>query len=162
MPMARAFIGIGSNLGDRAAHIAAALASLAELPGTQTLKVSSLLETDPVGVTDQDKFLNGAVELETDLEPEELLDALQEIERDVGRVRTERWGPRTVDLDILLYDNRVIDTRRLRVPHPLMSGREFVLAPLAEIAPDVLHPTEGKTARELFESLRRWGEAQAC
>ena len=152
--MARAFIGLGSDLGDRAAHIAAAVACLSELRRTELVKLSTLIETEPVGVTDGGKFLNGAAELRTDLTPVELLCELQDIEARLGRVRTEHWGPRTIDLDILLYDDTVIDMPRLRVPHPLMCRRGFVLAPLAEIAPAVIHPTTGKTIRELLDNLR--------
>jgi len=148
------YIGVGSNLGEREVHIAAAIGRIAELPKTELVKVSSLIETDPVGVTDQGRFLNGAMELRTDLGPIELLDELQAIENDLGRVRTVRWGPRTIDLDILLYDNAVIDDGRLSVPHPLMHEREFVLGPFAEIAPDAVHPANGKTAAEMLSGLR--------
>ncbi len=160
--MARVFIGIGSNLGDRAANIATAVAKMAELPQTEVVRISSIIETEPVGVAcstnsrqaGQGKFLNGAAELETRLEPLELLAGLQEIERQLGRVRKERWGERTIDLDMLMYDNEVIDEPGLQVPHPLMCEREFVLAPLAEIASNLVHPVASRTIRELLAALR--------
>ncbi len=152
--MARAFIGIGSNLGDRAANIAAALARLGELPQTRLVRMSSIIETDPIGPVGQGRFLNAAAALETALEPSELLSALEHIETVLGRVRAERWGPRTIDLDLLLYDDRVIDTPGLQVPHPRMAEREFVLLPLAEIAPDAVHPVSGESIGAMLAGLR--------
>ena len=152
--MAKAYVGIGSNLGDRAAHVAAAVARMNALPETKVLGVSSVIETDPVGPAGQDKFLNAAAELETELAPAALLAELQGIERDLGRVRAERWGPRTIDLDILLYDDRVVEAPELTVPHPRMCEREFVLGPLAELAPGLVHPVERRPVRELLDALR--------
>jgi len=153
--MARVFIALGSNMGDRAANIASALARLGELPKTQLVRMSSLIETEPVGPAGQGRFLNGAAQIETQLEPSELLGALHNIEDELGRVRAEHWGPRTIDLDLLLYDDRVVDAPGLQVPHPRMAEREFVLAPLAEIAPDTVHPVSGRSVGEMLAYLRR-------
>jgi len=155
--MAKVYVGIGSNLGDRAAHVAAAVARMNALPETKVLGVSSVIETDPVGPAGRGKFLNAAAELETELAPAALLADLQGIERDLGRVRAERWGPRTIDLDILLYDDRVVDAPALTVPHPRMCERAFVLGPLAELAPDLVHPVERRPVRELLDALRGGG-----
>jgi 2-amino-4-hydroxy-6-hydroxymethyldihydropteridine diphosphokinase len=133
-----AYVGLGANLGDREATIRAAIA---ELPGV--LGVSTLRETDPVGVTDQPRFLNGVAALETGLQPQELLDLLLAVERRLGRERRERWGPRTIDLDLLLYGDEVIDEEGLTVPHPHLHERRFVLEPLAEIAPSLVIPGLG-------------------
>jgi 2-amino-4-hydroxy-6-hydroxymethyldihydropteridine diphosphokinase len=143
-----AFIGLGSNLGDREGNLRAALARLTELG---EVRASSFRETDPVGVTDQPKFLNAAAELSTDLPARDLLDALLAIERDLGRdrAREERWGPRTLDLDLLLYGDDVIDEPGLTVPHPRLAERRFVLEPLHELAPGLLLP-DGTAIRDLI------------
>jgi 2-amino-4-hydroxy-6-hydroxymethyldihydropteridine diphosphokinase len=142
--MTRAYVGLGANLGDREATIRAALA---ELPGL--VAVSELRETDPVGVVDQPAFLNGAAALDTDLSPRELLDALLSIERELGRERRERWGPRTIDLDLLLYGEERIDEPGLTVPHPRLHERRFALEPLAELAPGLELPGRGSVERLL-------------
>ena len=132
----RAFIALGSNLGDREGHLAAARAALAALPRTRLVAASRVEETAPLGGMDQPPYLNQMVALETALEPRALLAACQAIERSRGRVRTERWGARTLDLDLLLYGDRTIDTPTLQVPHPRLRERNFVLYPLHDIAPE--------------------------
>lgn len=150
-----AYIGLGSNVGDRRASIDSAVASLRCSPGVRVLRRSDLRETAPEGVAGQPAFLNGALEIETTLEPAVLLDRLLEIERALGRVRRERWGPREIDLDLLLYGDRVVKTERLVVPHPRMAERRFVLEPLAELCPRRVVPGLGRTVRRLLESLGR-------
>ena len=144
--MTVAYVGLGANLGDRDATIRAAIA---ELPGV--VVVSTLRETDPVGVTDQPRFLNGVAALETELPPRELLDRLLAVERGLGRERRERWGPRTIDLDLLLYGDEVIDEDGLTIPHPRLHERRFVLEPLAEIAPELVIPGQGRVEDLLAE-----------
>ena len=144
--MTRAYIGLGSNLGDREATIRAALAAL---PGV--VAVSELRETAPVGVVDQPPFLNGAAALETELTPRELLDALLAVEQGLGRERRERWGPRTIDLDLLLYGDETIDEPGLDVPHPRLHERRFALEPLAELEPELVIPGRGSVKDLLAE-----------
>lgn len=147
--MARAFLSLGSNLGDRAEALEAALRAV-EAPGdVRIVRRSSLYETAPMGKTDQANFYNLVVEVETALSPGALLDRCQEIERALGRVRDGRWGPRTVDVDILLYDRRTVRTEHLTVPHPEMLRRRFVLEPLLEIAPDAALPDGAPVAPHL-------------
>jgi 2-amino-4-hydroxy-6-hydroxymethyldihydropteridine diphosphokinase len=144
--MTRAYVGLGANLGDREQSIRDAVSAL---PGV--VVVSTLRETDPVGVIDQPKFLNGVAALETELQPQELLDLLLAVERRLGRERRERWGPRTIDLDLLLYGDEVIDEEGLTVPHPHLHERRFVLEPLAEIAPTLVVPGLGRVEDLLAE-----------
>ena len=151
--MARVFVSLGSNLGDRAASCQQARARLAVLYATRLVRASRLYETRPVGKLDQPDFLNQVLELETDLAPRELLLACLQIEQDLGRVRTERWGPRTLDIDLLLYDDRVIDEPGLHLPHPRMHERRFVLEPLCEIAPEVRHPRLDRSMAEILSEL---------
>lgn len=145
--MTVAYVGLGSNLGDREATIRAALAAL---PGV--FAVSELRETDPVGVTEQPAFLNGAAALETELSPRELLASLLAVERELGRERRERWGPRTIDLDLLLYGAETVDEPGLTIPHPRLHERRFALEPLAELDPELLVPGHGRV-RDLLAEL---------
>ena len=145
-------IGIGSNLGDREEHCRKALRLFSER-GIHIRRRSSMYETEPWGEKDQPRFINMAIEGETGLGPAGLLEVLKIIEDEVGRVETFRWGPRVIDLDILLYDDLVMETPELKIPHPRMHEREFVLRPLAEIAPDKIHPLLKKTMRELLFDL---------
>lgn len=133
----RVFIGLGSNLEPREATIRRAVERIGALPGTRVVRVSTLRNTAPMGVADQPDFLNGVAEIATAVAPEPLLAALLDIELGLGRVRDRRWGPRTIDLDLLLYGGRRIATESLTVPHPRLRERPFVLEPLAEIAPDL-------------------------
>jgi len=152
--MATAYIGLGSNLGDREAAIRVALDRLRAHPHIEVTATSRLIETEPVGgPPGQPAFLNGAAAVETDLDPHALLDALKQIEHALGRRPRERWGPREIDLDLLLHGDRVVETERLTVPHPRLSERRFVLGPLAEIAPDARDPVTGRTVREMLEGL---------
>ncbi len=156
-----AAIALGSNLGDREATLRSAIASLDALPLTDVLRVSRFHETDPVGPPGQGRYLNAAVVLSTGLPPRRLLEALLEIERQHGRVRTDvRNGPRTLDLDLTLYGDLACEENGLEIPHPRFATRRFVLAPLAEIAPQWRHPTLGASVRSLL--LRLEEAVEAC
>ena len=145
--MPTAFLGLGSNIGDRKANLARAVAMLAAHPQIEVVDVSSIHETEPVGYTKQPDFLNAVARVETTLRPRELLDVILAIEAEMGRERTIRWGPRVIDIDILLFDGEQVDEPGLEIPHPRMMERQFVLDPLAEIAPDLVLPN-GRTARQ--------------
>lgn len=151
--MAIVYIGIGSNLGDRKRNCRRAV-ELLRREGVRVAKASSLHETGPWGVVGQPDFINMAVEAETALSPRELLVLLKSMEKEMGREEGVRWGPRVIDLDILLYEGLVLEEPGLRIPHPLMHLRGFVLGPLAEIAPGVMHPVLGKSIRDITLALR--------
>ncbi len=150
--METAYIALGSNLGDKEKNLRRALLLLMQ-QGVEVIKVSSFFKTEPYGVTDQPQFLNAVCEVRTSLAPLALLDVLLATELAMGRVRLRHWGERNIDLDLLLYGDMVMDTERLRLPHPDMQNRDFVLLPLAEVASDVVHPVLKKTMEELKEKL---------
>ena len=150
---ARVFLGLGSNLGDRTELLRQARELLAALPGTSISGVSSIYVTAPVGGPEQDDYLNQVVELETSLSPRELLEAVGRIENALGRERLVRWGPRSIDVDILWYHGLSTAEPDLEVPHPRMEERRFVLEPLSELAPDLLLPS-GKTVAEALDLVR--------
>ena len=141
----KAFVGLGSNLGERETMIRLALDDLARLPGTRLVRASSLYDTEPVGDVEQPNFLNAVAQVDTNLSARQLLWNLLLIERRLGRTRTARWGPRTIDLDLLLYGHLVVDEEDLQVPHPELTRRAFVLVPLVELDPMLVHPATGHT-----------------
>ncbi|MBI5599134.1 MAG: 2-amino-4-hydroxy-6-hydroxymethyldihydropteridine diphosphokinase [Deltaproteobacteria bacterium] len=167
----RVFISIGSNEGVRSAHLAKAIEMATENgPHTRLVKRSSFYETSPWGRKDQPAFLNCVMEIETSLPPHELLTFLKGIEAKMGRAPArpagwpsspqDRWGPRTIDLDIIFYGDRVVDARELKIPHPLAHKRGFVLIPLSEIAPDVVHPVLKKTVSEITSLFKDSGDVR--
>jgi 2-amino-4-hydroxy-6-hydroxymethyldihydropteridine diphosphokinase len=156
----RAYVALGSNLGDRSAHLAFACNALGRVPRTVLAAVSSSHETDAVGPPPQGRYLNAAAALDTSLTAREFLNALLEIEQTRGRTRTgQRWGPRTLDLDLLLFGDQILSEPGLTVPHPRLHERLFVLAPLAEIAPDAVVPTLHRSVADLLKSLAGAGAA---
>ena len=146
-----AYLSLGSNLGDRAAHLQTAISRLDALG--KVIAVSSIYETEPVELTAQPWFLNCVVVLDTEKMPRQLLAGVLDVEQQMGRRRVQKKGPRTIDIDILLFGNSVIDTKGLTIPHPALHERRFVLEPLAEVAPDIRHPALKRTMRELRDAL---------
>ncbi len=150
----RVYLALGSNMGDREKYIQYAVQALQEHPGIRVNKVSELLETEPYGGVEQDKFLNGVLEADTILNPEELLETLHEIEAGADRKRIVHWGPRTLDIDILLYDKLIYESEALVIPHIDMENRDFVLKPMNELAPWLRHPVSGKSMAKLLQELK--------
>ena len=149
----KAFVALGSNLGDRQAYLDGAVEALRANPLIRVRQVSTYLITKPYGGVEQRDFLNAAMEIETLYEPEELLDALQAVEQTAKRERLVHWGPRTLDLDILFYDDLVLDRDRLVIPHPDLQNRDFVLKPMTQLAPRLVHPIFNKTMQDLLKAL---------
>jgi dihydroneopterin aldolase / 2-amino-4-hydroxy-6-hydroxymethyldihydropteridine diphosphokinase len=149
-----AYIGIGSNVGDREEYIEQAIFLLTKTPGVKVIKKSTNYETDAEGPGDQPSYLNAAVQISTVLDPYKLLESLHETENALGREREVEWGPRTIDLDILMYDDLILSDDKLQVPHPLMHERLFVLKPLSEIAPNVMHPALERSIISLYEERK--------
>jgi 2-amino-4-hydroxy-6-hydroxymethyldihydropteridine diphosphokinase len=149
----KAAIGVGSNQGDSVRICRDVFDLLRKHPAIGIVRTSALYRTSPVGITEQDWFINAAVSLYTRLVPQALLELMLKLEKDFGRVRTIKWGPRSLDLDILFYEDIQLDLPELKVPHPLMSERLFVLAPLAEVEPDWVHPVLGLTVREMLNRI---------
>jgi len=148
------YIGIGSNVGNKRENFFEAVTRLAKLPNTRVLKESSLYESEPLGDA-KEWYVNGAVEIETKFKPDMLLKKFKNIERAMGRKKIKkRWGARVIDLDILLYDSAVVKKKNLRIPHPEMSNRKFVLIPLSEIAPQLIHPELGVTISEMLINVK--------
>lgn len=157
----KVYIGIGSNIGDREGNISAAVERVDELVGNVTKK-SSIYETEPWGFQADEQFLNMVLEVETELSPSDVLETIQKIETRLGRTRSDvRYSSRIIDIDILLYEDVVINQGNLQIPHPLMHERNFVLVPLDEIAPDLIHPVYAKTISELLHVCSDTGEVHA-
>ncbi|MCW6109056.1 2-amino-4-hydroxy-6-hydroxymethyldihydropteridine diphosphokinase [Clostridium sporogenes] len=151
--MHTAYVAFGSNIGEKENYIKRALEKIEERE-IKIIKVSPIYETEPYGVLDQDSFLNGVVKIETNLTTEDLIGELLNIEKQLDRVRERRWGPRTIDLDIIFYDDLIINEKDLVIPHKDMENREFVLKPLCDIDENFIHPVLKKSVRELYDRLK--------
>jgi len=149
-----AYIGIGSNLGDKLHHCEKGISEILKIDRHRLLAKSSLFKTQPIGYTSQDWFVNGVIKIETDLDALELFRTLKTIESQLGRTETFRWGPRTIDLDILFFDDVEIHTEELQIPHPQIQNRQFVLIPLAEIDRNLIHPVLKKPIQELLNNCK--------
>ena len=156
--MKKVYIGIGSNLGDKRNNCLRAIALLKRIPDCESIEHSGLYMTEPVGVEDQDWYVNGVASLTTALSAQALLRALLSIESRMGRIRRKKWDSRIIDLDILIFDREVIQEEHLRIPHPLMHARKFVLEPLSELAPELIHPILGVSISELLRKLPEDGQ----
>lgn len=159
-PLTSAYVALGSNRGERLGYLRRAVAALSERAG-EVKAVSSVYETEPVGVTDQPPFLNAAVQVDTPMSARAFFETLQETERRLGRRPSRRWGPREIDLDLLLFGSLCIESRGLTIPHPRMLERRFVLEPLAEIAPGAAHPRLGGRISDWLASLSRFASDSA-
>ncbi|EKO1913014.1 2-amino-4-hydroxy-6-hydroxymethyldihydropteridine diphosphokinase [Clostridium botulinum] len=151
--MHKAYVAFGSNIGDKKDYIKRALEKIEERE-IKIIKVSPIYETEPYGVLDQDSFINGVVKIETNLIPENLIEVLLDIEKQLNRVRERRWGPRTIDLDIIFYDDLIINKNNLIIPHKDMENREFVLKPLCDIDENFIHPVLKKSVKQLYDELK--------
>lgn len=149
----RIFVSLGANLDEPAVQLKEAVRRLKKVPGLHFHGISSFYLTEPLGPVEQPQFVNAVAEWRTRLSPMEILASILQVEEEMGRKRTIRWGPRRIDIDLLLYAGRTIESPGLRVPHPSMHERRFVLEPLAELAPEIIHPSSGKTAAQLLSEL---------
>ena len=147
-----AYIGIGSNLGNPEENCTKAIEKISSIKDIKIISKSSFYQTEPIGGVQQDWFVNSAIEIETDLSPENLLSVLLSLELAMGRTRKEKWGPRLIDLDLLFYGNLVLDNKDLTLPHPEIQNRKFVLIPMSEIAENLIHPTLKKTIKTLLQA----------